>query len=194
MIKGKRWSDHYEESCENRPMLEGNIMHHFPFLLEIAKNVKPGYKVLEIGSGTGVLGWPIQQSGIKLVSIDPDDKILEMAKRNAALLGADIEFLPGDARKLPFEDKSFDVAYTHGLIEHFSNKMIHHVIEEQLRVANVIVQGMPLEGNVDGAYGDERFMTPEWWLNHLKKYNILRALCYDEDRMISITIGQEGLR
>ena len=41
----KTRANFYDSVCGNRKMLEGNIMEHAPFIMEIVKRVKPGDRV-----------------------------------------------------------------------------------------------------------------------------------------------------
>ena len=177
----KTWADFYDSVCGNRETLEGNIMEHGPFIMEIVKHVKPGDRVLEIGSGTGVLGWPLAQAGVKVVSIDNDPGILKMALINSALLGAEIEFREADAFKLPFSDREFKVSFSLGLLEHFSDEDIGKLVAEHQRVADVVVVGFPLKGNKSPAFGNERYLTMEEWEALLKPMGACQGFIYGHE-------------
>lgn len=159
----KTWADFYGYICGSRKMLEGNILEHAPFITEIIKHVKVGDKVLEIGSGTGVMGYSLAQAGVEVISIDNDREILTMGQINAGVLGAKIIFQYADAFHLPFEDRAFKVAFSLGLLEHFSDEDIGLLIAEHQRVADVVVVGMPIKGNKSPAFGNERYLTMEEW-------------------------------
>ena len=174
----KTWASFYDSVCGNRKMLEGNILEHAPFIMEIVKRVKPGDRVLEIGSGTGVIGWPLAQAGVKVVSIDNDPEILKMALINSALLGADIEFREADAFHLPFLDREFKVSFSLGLLEHFSDEDIGRLVAEHQRVADVVVVGMPIKGNKSPAFGNERYLTMEEWEALLKPMGACEGVIY----------------
>ena len=175
------WADFYTEICGSREPLEGNILEHGPFITEIARFVKPGDKVLEIGSGTGVLGWPLAQAGIKVVSIDNDPEVLKMAQINAAVLGADIEFQEANAFFLPFADGEFKVSFSLGLLEHFSDEDIARLVAEHQRVAEVAVIGMPIKGNKSPAFGNERYMTMEEWEELLIPMGACKGFMYGSE-------------
>ncbi len=174
----KTWSDFYKATCGDRRLLQGNIIEHAPFILEIVKHVRPGDRVLDIGSGTGVIGWPLAQAGIKVVSIDSDPEILKMALVNSALLGADIEYQEADAFHLPFKDREFSVSFSLGLLEHFSDEDIGKLIAEHQRVADVVVVGFPIKGNNSPAFGNERYLTMQEWEALLKPMGACEGLIY----------------
>jgi len=188
----KKWAAMYENVCGSRRLLEGNIMTHAPFVAEIARLVKAGDSLLEVGSGTGVLAWPIAQSGVAVTSLDNDPEVLWMALLNCLTLGANIELKEGDAFAIPFPDNSFTVAYSHGLLEHFSDDDIHKLIAEQFRVAPIVVVGVPLVGNKGIALGNERWMTVSEWENILGGYPASNAFGYLNETMLCVTMVRNG--
>lgn len=163
----RAWSDFYRGATGNRLVLEGNILEHAPLVLSVAKYVKPGDSVLEIGSGTGVLGWPLAQAGIKVVSVDNDPGVLKECSVNAKLVGADITYIEADGFCLPFSYKEFKVSFSLGLLEHFSDDDICRLVQEHKRVADNVVVGVPLKGNRSPSFGNERYLTAEEWLGLL---------------------------
>jgi SAM-dependent methyltransferase len=184
----KSWADHYREYCGNDGLLGGNIMRHARFVEELARWVKVGSRVLEVGSGTGVIGWPLAQAGVKVVSLDNDQEILEMAKLNAKTLGASIEYVFGDALHLGYADGEFDLVYSHGLLEHFGDEELEKAIYEHRRVGKMVVVGMPLVGCRDGAFGNERWRTLDEWTGILDKAGLIKRFAYAEEGMGCFTL------
>jgi SAM-dependent methyltransferase len=74
-------------------------------LLELL-TCRAGDSILDVGCGTGYFSRRLAQAGFHVTGIDPDPGALEFAVRKD---GA-IRYLRTDARKLPFEDHSFDCA------------------------------------------------------------------------------------
>ena len=172
------WAEFYKGVCGNRAVLEGNILEHAPLLQEIGQFLRVGYRVLEVGSGTGVMGWPLAQAGVKVVSLDNDAEILRMARVNARLLGADIEYVEGDAFKLPFGPQEFNVVFSEGLLEHYEDDQIAALVEEQRRVGEVVVVSVPLKGCPDPAEGSERWLTRQKWEELLRPHGLRKSLTY----------------
>jgi hypothetical protein len=173
-----KWGDFYAHVCGSRRLLEGNILEHAPFITEIARFVRPGDKVLEIGSGTGVIGYPLAEGGVKVVSVDIDPDVLKQCRVNAELLGADIEYEEANAFFLPFEDREFKVSFSLGLLEHFSDEEIGALVAEHQRVADVVVVGMPIAGNKAESFGNERYLTISEWENLLIPMGAVRGFIY----------------
>lgn len=188
----KTWHDFYRDALGNRRLLEGNILEHSPFIVELGRHVKPGDKILDIGSGTGVIGWPLAQAGVKVISIDNDTDILLMAQVNAMMLGANIEYQEADAFDLPFRDREFKVAFSLGLLEHFSDEDIGRLVSEHQRVADVVVVGMPIKGNKSPAFGNERYLYMEEWEELLKPMGACKGFIYGHELCACFTfIRQE---
>jgi len=190
--KGKGWKAMYENVCGSRRLLEGNILAHDVFLTEIAREVKPGDRILEVGSGTGVLAYPLTTAGIHVTSLDNDEDVLFMAGINAATVGCEIEFVKGDGFEIPYPADSFRLAYSHGLLEHFTDAGIELLLDEQLRVAPIVVLGVPLDGIKGILFGNERLMSVEEWVDILAKYDRVRGTTYMGDQMLSMTLVRMG--
>ena len=75
-------------------------------------DLRPGMKVLDVACGTGNQAIPAAKRGADVTGLDIATNLLEQAEDRAALEKLLIRFLEGDAEELPFEDESFDVAYS----------------------------------------------------------------------------------
>jgi SAM-dependent methyltransferase len=72
--------------------------------------VQPEDRVLDVGTGSGLVAIIAAQRGARATGVDPTPELLTKAKDNAALAGCrDIEWLEGAAEHLPFPDASFDI-------------------------------------------------------------------------------------
>lgn len=71
--------------------------------------VGAGQRVLDIACGTGVVSVTAARHGAKVSALDLSPALLERANKNAGIAGHEIEFVEGDAEKLPWPDASFDV-------------------------------------------------------------------------------------
>lgn len=76
----------------------------------------PGLRLLDVGTGSGGnVAIPAAQRGAEVVGLDVTPELLALARRRAAELALDIEWVEGDAQELPFADSRFDrVASTFG--------------------------------------------------------------------------------
>jgi len=184
----KTWAEFYKRVYGDGPELMGNIFHHHLFVEELARWVKVGCRVLEVGSGSGVLGTSLALAGVKVVSLDNDQEILDMAKVNAGVMGVEIEYVFGDALKLPFADGEFDLVWSHGLVEHFDDAEFAQVVSEHRRVGNMVVIGLPLKGCMDGSFGNERWFSRVEWERRFEKLGLVKSFAYNSGDMLSLTL------
>ena len=72
--------------------------------------VQSGLKILDIGTGTGVVAITAANHGAHVTGLDLTPELLEQAKEDAAIAGqTDIVWQEGDAEALPYADTSFDL-------------------------------------------------------------------------------------
>ena len=76
--------------------------------------LQPGYRVLDIGCGTGTLATLIKRlhPDVEVVGIDPDPKALARARRKAANAAVSIRFDQGFGDALPYAEASFDRVFS----------------------------------------------------------------------------------
>lgn len=77
--------------------------------------------ILDIGAGTGRTAIPLALAGAKVTAADASDAMLEVARRNAAEAGADVEFTTCDVMNLPYENRSFDNVMCFRVLMHVTN-------------------------------------------------------------------------
>ena len=136
------WNDIWSRPFQ-RLISIGRVVYNRYFLKEISPFLTKDSKYLEIGCGTASLLDTIAPSVGKAVGFD----ISEVALMNAARSrpnAKSIEWVQGDCFKLPFKDSSFDVVWSQGLHEHFSDPAA--IIREELRVCRsggVVLVGVP---------------------------------------------------
>jgi SAM-dependent methyltransferase len=77
------------------------------FLAERA-GVAPGMNVLDVACGTGNASIPAAKAGAQVTGLDFAPGLLEIARERSADAMVEIDWVEGDAQKLPFDDASFD--------------------------------------------------------------------------------------
>jgi ubiquinone/menaquinone biosynthesis C-methylase UbiE len=75
-----------------------------------------GLKVLDIGTGTGVIALVLAEMGNQVTGIDISERMLERAEEKAEKNNLPVEFRVGDAEVPPFGDESFDVVVSRHLL------------------------------------------------------------------------------
>lgn len=71
--------------------------------------LQPHEHVLDLGCGTGNAALLAASTGAVVTGVDPAERLLDVARAEAADRGADITFLAGDAGSIPVADESIDV-------------------------------------------------------------------------------------
>jgi ubiquinone/menaquinone biosynthesis C-methylase UbiE len=84
-----------------------------PLLLDAAK-ADTGTKVLDVGTGPGVVAAEAVRRGAKVTAVDADPEMAETAARNVPGLDTQVAVLPD----LPFEDGAFDAVVGNFVINH----------------------------------------------------------------------------
>ena len=79
-----------------------------PVLVE-ACGVAPGQRVLDVATGTGNVAIRAAQAGADVIALDITPESLAAGRREAESLSVELEWVEGDAQKLPFGDDEFDV-------------------------------------------------------------------------------------
>jgi len=161
----KSWGHFYNKEITLKEFL-GNF-YTAELFDEIIK-LKPK-KIVEVGSGTGVMSILLSHLGYDVISIDNDKNVLELAKLNNAKFNGNVKFEFGDAFKTKYKNKEFDVAYSQGFYEHFKNKDIKKLLDEQLRISKYVVISVPNKYYPECDYGNERLISTTDWVKKFKR-------------------------
>ena len=113
--------------------------------------LEPGEVVLDLGSGAGtdslVAAQMVGEAG-RVTGIDMTPEMLAKARAAATEMEAtNVEFIEAEAEHLPFEDESFDVVISNGVIDLIPDKdavfaELHRVLVPggRLQIADVTIQ------------------------------------------------------
>ncbi len=98
-----------------------DLQRHRYMAQTLAKKIPPGSDVLEIAPGPGYFCIELARLGdYKITGLDISKTFVEMAQKNAAEAGLQIEFRQGDAAQMPFKDGSFDFMFCQAAFKNFS--------------------------------------------------------------------------
>lgn len=113
--------------------------------------LEPGKRVLDLGSGAGmdslIAALMVGPEG-SVTGIDMTPEMIENARKGAAELGlSNVTFVEGEAEALPFDDSSFDVVISNGVIDLIPDKdavlgEIYRVLAPggRIQIADVTIQ------------------------------------------------------
>lgn len=96
-----------------------------------------GGRALEVGCNIGMQLRLLERANpsLELHGIEPQEYALERARS----LSPNVHFHQGTAFELPFEDRSFDVVFTHGVLIHIHPNDLGRALSEIHRVARRLV-------------------------------------------------------
>ena len=89
-------------------MVETFLLPLGPRLVE-ACAIGPDMTVLDVAAGTGNASIPAAQKGARVTASDLTPELFDAGRARAAAEGVELEWVEGDAERLPFDDGSFDV-------------------------------------------------------------------------------------
>lgn len=104
-------------------------------LIEEAR-ITPGYRVLDLGCGTGTLTILVKQRqpAAEVVGFDGDPQVLEIARAKAAQQNVNITLDEGMAYQLPYPDASFDRVISSLVLHHLTRTDRQRALREVFRV------------------------------------------------------------
>jgi glycosyltransferase involved in cell wall biosynthesis/ubiquinone/menaquinone biosynthesis C-methylase UbiE len=108
----------------------GEYAPWMPETMEFARH--RGKHVLEIGGGMGTDLAQWAQGGAYVTDLDLSSGHLSHAEENFRLRGLSGRFVHGDAETIPFDEASFDIVYSNGVIHHSPHT--ERIVSEIFRV------------------------------------------------------------
>lgn len=166
---------------------------------------RDGQKVLDIGTGTGVLPRNMYRYGAKWTATDAAENQIDQAKRLAEEEGMDIEFFTSKAEDVLFDDNTFDVITACQCIWYFDHEITAPRFAGMLKPGGkmlILYMGwLPYEDEVAGksekiilkhnpdwtAYGDT--VHPVWVPDRYMDYFTLRSR---EEFRVDVPFSREG--
>ena len=126
-----------------------------------------GQKVLDLGTGTGVLPRNMYRYGARWTGTDISPEQIEQAKRLSAEAGMDIEYLAVPAEDIDYPEASFDVVTACQCFWYFDHKTLMPkldcLLRDDGRILVLFMAWLPFEDPVAGA-SEELVLkySPDW--------------------------------
>jgi SAM-dependent methyltransferase len=122
-----------------------------------------GMRILEEGSGTGLVSLDLAKRGAEVFLLDKSPEALSFSRRGFTRAGFDHIGTRASILDLPFAGESFDIVWSGGVIEHFGRDEQVKIVKEMLRVTErdgrIVVIAPSAEARIYGkakAYADSR--------------------------------------
>ena len=126
-----------------------------------------GQKVLDIGTGTGVLPRNMYRYGAEWIGTDISPEQIEQAEKLAAESRMNIKFKEVSAEQIDFPDASFDVITACQCFFYFDHKKVapkfHKVLRKDGRIVILYMAWLPFEDEIAGRSEElVRKFNPKW--------------------------------
>ncbi|MDE6658496.1 MAG: class I SAM-dependent methyltransferase [Eubacterium sp.] len=136
---------------------------------------KDGQRVLDLGTGTGVLPRNMYKYGAKFVGTDISDNQIKYAKKLSK--GLDIDYIVSSAEKLEFPENSFDVVTACQCFMYFDKKIIlpkiHRFLKDGGHFLLLFMAWLPFESEIAKASEDLVLKySPEWSGKGMTRYKL----------------------
>ena len=127
----------------------------------LRKHIEPDMQVLEIGFAPGKqLAYAGKVYGANVSGLDYSNKGIAIAKELFGVLGLDSDMRCEDVFDTTFKDDSFDVVYSVGLVEHFTDP--RNIIRRHVDLVRPGGKAIILIPNYGGIYGRlQQYYDPE---------------------------------
>jgi len=111
------------------------VQEIYPPVTDITSEVAPFFsflsrKVLEVGAGTGRDGLKMRERGAQVFLLDYSAESLRLARQ--VMTRDEVGLIMADGLRSPFPDRTFDLIFHQGLLEHFRSP--HELIRENHRI------------------------------------------------------------
>ena len=106
------------EFYEAAEKLRYKYHYHLPPLFDRIARDFPGGKLLEVGCSMANDTIQFARRGLQTTGVDLTENAIELARSRFQMEGLTGEFLVADAENLPFDDNTFDVGYSFGVLHH----------------------------------------------------------------------------
>lgn len=126
----KKQQSYWDKRSKNYSRLTRNHIEKIKKIIKLLE-LKKGYKVLEVGVGTGVHAkYFIEKSDVKFTGVDISKGMLDEARR---FIGKEsIKLLVADCESLPFKDNTFDAVFCTATLHHCNKPYLG--LKEMIRV------------------------------------------------------------
>lgn len=169
------WSKHWESKKIAFP--EENIIEQIIPLLN-----KAGMQVLEVGAGSGATIADIATKCTRAFALDYSLKAISFIKASAREFNVNLTIVCADAEFLPFKDKTFDIVFSGGLIEHFHNPVL--VLKEKIRVlksGGYILATVPQKWHIYTLIKKIKILFDKWFAGWEIEYSIEELIALFEN-------------
>lgn len=134
VVEKKLWDKHWKRTAASKNNFKDAFFLMDQIKMEYLLPLLPKFakRTLEVGAGSGRLSRFLALKGYLTYCLDYSIEALTYARTHYGREGVQGVYVLARAEHLPFNDNSFDVVFSTGLLEHFEDPML--IIFEMVRV------------------------------------------------------------
>jgi ubiquinone/menaquinone biosynthesis C-methylase UbiE len=159
---------------------------------ELAKQLPPNARVLEIAPGPGYLSVALAKLGpFKITGLDISQTFVQMASQYAKREGVVVHFIHGSASDIPLEDDLFDLVVCRAAFKNFSEPLkalneMHRVLKPQGRAIIIDLRKDASWEEVESYVKRTNLGTFDAWFTKMAFKHMLLKRAYTEKDMESL--------
>lgn len=131
----KQWKNYRESRFRNkittRAQVDFFIKQRINDLVTLFEKAE-GKKVINCGCGAGTWSIPLAKLGYEVTNFDLSHEAIKLTKERFLKENFKGNFKEGDLRAIDYEDDTFDIVVSFGVLEHFED--VEPVIKEMIRI------------------------------------------------------------
>lgn len=169
--------------------------------VETVINMSPAKgRFLDVGTGTGWIGIGISKYNrdAEVIGVDLSETMLKVATRNAAVENVqNIKFRKGDAKRLPFDDESFDSVFCHNMLHHIPEpvKMVKEMMRVLKKDGTLVIRDLKRHSKfITALHVNILGLTYTKLMKKEYRDSILAALSSDEWKNLCSSLDLKGTR
>lgn len=172
-----KWSILYEREIKNASSIENYVKQKLvnkKKLIKLINKYSRNHKILELGSGTGVLALYLSTLNFEVTALDRDIDMIQLSKRYFlnSFKKANIKYICNDINNFK-NTYMYDICYSIGVLEHYNDDEIIQLIQKQLKICKYVIFGIPTKyfDEDKKMYGNERYLPLKYWRKLIEKSN-----------------------
>lgn len=162
------WKNYWTSKIHQPRVIHEELLKNLQETIDIK-----GKKILEVGGGMGGDSLYLVQKGAKVTILDFIKEALDTIKASAEKQKLELEVVLTDAQKMPFKDKTFDIVFHQGFLEHFCDPL--PLLKEQRRVLKdkgILVVDVPQKYTTYTIKKHMAIRQSKWFAGWEKEYSI----------------------
>jgi SAM-dependent methyltransferase len=120
--------------------------------------LEPGLELLDLACGHGRIANPLAKRGVRVTGLDATPLFLDLARKDAAEKGVDVEYVEGDMRSVPWVDRFDRVLCWFTSFGYFSDEENRSVLAgafDALKPGGAFLVELNYRDNLLGRYAEE---------------------------------------